>query len=171
MDFHPDFPLEVIEFSETAVRRAIDNHVPPAFMANAMKLSRVLGMINDDVRVTFPGRTLQVTSAFRSPALNTVIGGVSGSDHLLGLAADVQVSGTTVVELAKFIESLLYNAEQPYHQLINEYGSWVHIGLCKDGVQAKFEKFNAIKYAGPNGKVSTIYRPVSSFLPSREEAQ
>jgi zinc D-Ala-D-Ala carboxypeptidase len=162
MDFDPAFPASLLEHSDTALREGISNPIPPMFRDNAMRLSHTLAMLNEAATQRF-GRGLTVSSAYRSPALNQAVGGVPGSDHLLGLAADIEVPGVSVETFAAFCEEALYAAETPYHQLINEYGRWVHVGLAKAGNVAAFEKLTAVQYKGPTGRVSTIYRKVTTF--------
>jgi zinc D-Ala-D-Ala carboxypeptidase len=68
------------------------------------------------------GRPVRVNSAYRSPQVNKIVGGVGNSQHALGQAADITVDGMDPLELAKFIRKL----ELPYDQLIRE-PTWVHV--------------------------------------------
>ena len=52
------------------------------------------------------GRPAVVTSGFRSPRHNRRIGGAKNSMHVRCLAADVQISGVTKWQLAKYFRSL-----------------------------------------------------------------
>lgn len=45
------------------------------------------------------GKSVKVTSGYRPPAYNRAIGGVSNSQHLDGLAADIYVDGLSTFEL------------------------------------------------------------------------
>ena len=50
------------------------------------------------------GQTLTITSAYRSPAYNAKVGGVSKSQHSLGTAVDVRMSNTSVADRQRFME-------------------------------------------------------------------
>ena len=54
------------------------------------------------------GKPIIVTSGCRCKMYNLHIGGVSNSPHLLGLAADIQVSGMTPVTLAILADRIQY---------------------------------------------------------------
>jgi hypothetical protein len=71
---------------------------------------------------------IHVSSAYRSPNVNARIGGSKTSDHMKGLAADIIADGVSVHELAEFISN---NCE--FDQLINEFGSWVHVSIQSPG--------------------------------------
>jgi uncharacterized protein YcbK (DUF882 family) len=49
------------------------------------------------------GRTITVTSGYRSPAYNQSIGGVTKSQHMTGRAADIVAAGMTPRELARHV--------------------------------------------------------------------
>ena len=68
-----------------------------------------------------------ISSGFRCPELNKLVGGATNSQHLHGKAADFKVQGMTIQQTINFI--LKSNIE--YDQLINEYDKWVHISFSK----------------------------------------
>ena len=71
--------------SQTAKRRGIDNTPNPAQLEN-MKL--VAEKIFEPLR-SWVGGPIKVNSFFRSPELNTAIGGVASSQHCKGQAIDI----------------------------------------------------------------------------------
>lgn len=85
--------------SGEAVRRDIRN-VPPSdrnheIRINIMTLvSEVLDPVRDHV-----GDQVIITSGYRCEALNTAVGGVPNSQHMMGQAADFAVPGYTVKDL------------------------------------------------------------------------
>lgn len=68
------------------------------------------------------GKPVIVNSAYRSPQVNAVVGGVPTSQHSRGEAADILVVGLSPLELARAIRDL----NLPYDQLIRE-PTWVHV--------------------------------------------
>lgn len=84
-------------------------------------------------------RPIRVNSAFRSVALNEMVGGAETSAHLQGLAADIcAFSGTESDNrlLLKILEMMLPNIDQliSYHKVAGDCHSairFVHVGLKK----------------------------------------
>lgn len=58
---------------------------------------------------------------FRSPEVNKGVGGSKTSDHMIGAAVDIRISGIPLLDLAKWIADNL-----EFDQLILE-PNWVHI--------------------------------------------
>lgn len=52
------------------------------------------------------GKPVYISSAYRCPTWNKEVGGVSGSYHLRGQAADIKVEGVAPAEVAKYAESI-----------------------------------------------------------------
>jgi len=76
------------------------------------------------------GARLQITSAYRSPAVNRAVDGASDSQHLHGEALDLIVQGLTAHQLATHI----VRAGLPFDQLIwyaPERGGHVHLSLTQ----------------------------------------
>jgi hypothetical protein len=90
--------------------------------------SRVLQPLRD-----LYGKPLVITSAYRCPAVNAVVGGSRSSAHLKGLAADIQCDNN--YELFKLACNNINFLG--LDQVIHEYGidgnpAWVHIGISYD---------------------------------------
>lgn len=105
--------------SDTARRNGIDMTPTPEAEAN---LRALVEHVLDPLRVRL-GRPVIVTSGYRPPALNPLVGGSSTSQHTLGQAADIQVPGMTPDQVCEAI----IRAGLPYDQLIDEFSSWVHV--------------------------------------------
>lgn len=75
------------------------------------------------IRTNF-GKAVTITSAYRTPDYNSKVGGVSNSQHLLGIAADIVVSGVTPATVAAYVETLIPNTGG-----IGIYSSFVHVDV------------------------------------------
>ena len=87
---------------------------------------------------------INVTSGFRSPGVNSAVGGSATSDHVHGRAADIQCEDMATV--FKYIRKNL-----PFKQLIWEFGTdaqpkWIHVAY--DANNNKGEVLKAIKKGG-----------------------
>lgn len=68
------------------------------------------------------GKPVTINSAYRNKAYNAKVGGVSNSQHTLGTACDIVVSGIAPVEVARFAEYLM-----PKSGGIGQYSNFVHV--------------------------------------------
>jgi len=116
--------------SNTAIRRGIDN-TPNPTQVETMKLTAE--KIFEPLR-EWVGGPIKVNSFFRSPELNTAIGGSKTSQHCKGQAIDIDdVFGhKTNAEMFKWIKGNLN-----FDQMIWEFGTdtnpnWVHISYVSD---------------------------------------
>lgn len=128
-----DFTLREFLISETAARHGLVLEPTVEEVWALRKLCQnVLQPLRDALK--YP---LMVTSGYRSPALNELIGGSSGSQHMRGEAADIYAFGMAPRDLAVLISF----AKLPFDQLILEYpqhqnlGGWVHVSHAADGQQ------------------------------------
>ncbi len=110
------FTLQEMTFSDTAVRKGIDNTPTPEVIENLKALCiNVLEPLREAI-----GRPIRITSGYRSAKLNKAIGGVPNSAHQRGEAADIQVYGMTpeqVFDIARRFD---------FDQCIWE-PEWVHV--------------------------------------------
>ncbi len=127
------FTLGELIRSATADRKGIDN-LPPAEIIPKLKrlCEEVLEPIRSHYDIPF-----RPNSGYRSPGLNSEIGGSANSQHCLGEAVDIELHGVSNFELAQWVEQNL-----AYDQLILECyrqdeptSGWVHISL-KENSQA-----------------------------------
>ena len=142
MNLTPNFTLEEMTASETAVRGGIDNTPPaPAFL-NLNRLCREL----EKVRSLLGDRVITITSGYRCQELNKAIGGATASHHMIGLAADFicPAFGSPLDICHKIAGS-----EIEYDQLIHEFGVWVHIGF-DDNPRCQ----NLTARRGPDGRTT-----------------
>lgn len=66
------------------------------------------------------GASVIINSAYRTVSHNTAVGGASKSKHLLGIAADIKVSGKTPLDVARKAGNLGVNG-------IIQYLTFVHV--------------------------------------------
>jgi uncharacterized protein YcbK (DUF882 family) len=101
------------------------SEMPNDVMINIIKLAKNLQVLRDSV-----GKTITITSGYRSPKYNLKIGGAKDSQHIKGTAADIKVKGMTPKEVAKVIEGLIANGKMTQGG-IGIYPSWVHYDCRK----------------------------------------
>lgn len=123
----------------TRTRFSVDN-TPGAKEQAALKLlaEKVLQPARDALG------PINVTSGFRSVAVNTLVHGARNSHHLKGMAADLQMPDGNHKQLFDYIRTHLV-----YTQLIWEFGSieqpqWVHVSY--DPADLKMQVLRAITY-------------------------
>ena len=81
----------------------------------------------EKIRELLGNNPIIISSCFRSPKVNKLVGGSLTSAHLEGLAVDFVCNGSG--DPAKIVSILRkYEKELKFDQLINEFDKWVHIG-------------------------------------------
>lgn len=107
--------------SSEATRRGIDNTPPPQAKAN---INVLINKCLDPIRELW-GKPIYVNSGFRSPVLNSAIGGAKNSQHILGQAADI-TTGTAAGNKKLF--DMIISSGIEFDQLIDEKDyQWIHV--------------------------------------------
>jgi zinc D-Ala-D-Ala carboxypeptidase len=123
MDFARYFTLDELKHSNTATAEGIPNDPGPAEIE---ALRALCAAVLDPLREALD-KPISINCAYRGPALNKRVGGVTNSQHLTGQAADIQSPAISVVELFK----LIIRQGLPYDQIIyearNATSKWVHV--------------------------------------------
>ena len=119
------FTIQELSASATAERLTIDNTPPRA--ARRM-LTILVEQLLDPIRRRY-GAPIIVTSGYRCPALNTAVGGVANSHHIVGCAADIT---TGSIENNTMLFALIIDMQTThairFTQLIAEKDyRWLHI--------------------------------------------
>lgn len=70
------------------------------------------------------GKSVTITSAYRTPGKNKAVGGTTYSQHLYGKAADIKVNGVAPKKVAQYAETLLKSKGG-----IGTYGTFTHIDV------------------------------------------
>ena len=149
MKLSKNFSLKELTKSQTAMRNDIDNSPNTEQIVNLTALCNcVLQPIRDE-----HGR-VDINSGLRVLELNRKIGSCDNSQHVLGMAADIECPAVDNFELAKWINNNL-----DFDQLILEFytageptSGWVHVSYNRDGSNRK-KAMTAVKN---NGK--TVYQ-------------
>jgi len=97
--------------------------MPPDVKENIQELAKNLEVIREAV-----GRPLKINSGYRSPAWNKKVGGVSGSQHQKGRAADLVSSGVTPSQLHAIILDLIIKGKIKEGG-VGKYGTFVHYDI------------------------------------------
>lgn len=116
------FSLAEMTVSANAVRLGISNAPPPDILVRL----KIVAAQMERVRERLGGNAIQISSGYRSPAVNRMAGGAKTSAHLEGWALDfVCPSYGSPLEVAQRIQ----RSAMTFDQLIHEYGRWVHISF------------------------------------------
>lgn len=118
------FTIAELCASQKAKAYGINNHTISATVAD--NLIRLVDNVLDPLRTAY-GKPITVSSGYRCEKLNRLVGGVTNSDHLLGMAADLDVGSK---EENKKLFQLILKLKLPFKQLINEHNyDWVHVSF------------------------------------------
>jgi hypothetical protein len=131
-----NFTLAELTATKTGLPNALPKHLEPNLRALA---ENVLQPTRDALGA------VKVTSAYRSPAVNSKVGGAKTSQHVQAQAADLKFDGGNEV-LFNYIRDNL-----DFDQLIWEFGtdkapSWVHVSYSSSKNRKQILK--AIKHNG-----------------------
>lgn len=147
MNLSENFTLDEFLVSQTASRQGIDNIPSPEVVEN---LRNLVVNVLQPLRHKFG--PMCVSSGFRCPKLNAAIGGAVNSQHIYGMAADINIPGIGNDALAVYIRD-----NMDFDQVILEFytpgkpaSGWVHVSYNTNG--NKKDVRTAVKQ---NGK--TVY--------------
>ena len=129
------FTINELCASATALREGIDNRPNKC----AYHLLHVLvEQLLDPIREAW-GEPIVVSSGYRCKELNTLVGGVKNSHHMLGCAADI-IAGNRADhrKLFKLIVKMHQEGQIRFTQLIWEGdGRWIHISYVPSDLRCQ----------------------------------
>lgn len=125
----PHFCLREFLISATAVRRGIDNTPTPDAVARLVALC--LNVL-EPLRRRFG--VIRITSGYRSPDVNRLVGGAPTSQHMRGEAADIHIGSMEVGQ--KMFDFIRQRTD--FDQLLFEHNRktgarWLHVSYRADG--------------------------------------
>lgn len=121
MKLTPNFTLAELTKSDTARQRGLSNMPSGVYLDNLRTTAQNLEIM----REILGNVPIRITSAYRSPAVNSAVGGVPNSDHMLGWAADF-TAGTLSPYLTV---AIIVDSSLAFDQIIHEKRRWVHISF------------------------------------------
>lgn len=136
MQLSPHFSLAEMTRSNTAARNGVSN-IPSKI---TLEILRLTCERMEKVR-SIMSAPIIVSSGYRSPTVNRLVGGSTTSDHVKGLAVDFTVKGVSISDTIK----KLRQSNLEFDQLIDEFNSWVHIGF---GARLRRQVLSARHVAG-----------------------
>ena len=122
-----------------------------------IKISEELVALLQKIRDHF-GKSVTINSGYRTEAYNKKVGGAPKSQHLLGTAADIAISGAKPLEVAKFAEAAGAGG-------VGLYGSFTHVDVRKS--PAKWDSTSGKEKAVAS--FLTLYKVTASKLNVRSE--
>lgn len=150
MKLTKNFSLSELTYTNPDIQKrfGIVNEPTEQVIENLKTLSEtILQPIRDHFKIP-----IIITSGYRNEAYNKIIGGVHGSDHTKGLAADIDVNERN----KEVFEFILKNLE--FGTLIWEFGTpfprgnpdWIHVAIDKNRIALGRKKkvLNAVRKKG-----------------------
>lgn len=132
------FRLEEFLDSSTARQKSIQNSPSWEIVCHLNELALFL----DGMRDAW-GSGIKVTSGFRNEDLNSAVGGVETSVHMIGYAADISPENGKYEAFVAFLKEWL--KDKDFDQCIEEKKGktrWIHIGLYNNKHQQRRQIFN-----------------------------
>ena len=142
----PDFNLNEFTVSQAAERFGYNNNPNEQVISNLRELCvHVLQPLREIIRIP-----ILISSGYRCPSANAVIGGKYNSQHLEGKAADFL---TPSCQLSATFNAIYKNL--PFDQLIFEFGKWIHVSY--NGDKNRKQAMSSKRVLG-----KTVYESVTS---------
>jgi len=120
MNLSEHFTLQELTHSDAAVRQGWENNPDANEINNLTRLAELL----EQVRALL-GKPISINSGYRSKKVNDSVGSKDSSQHRIGCAADIRVSGMTPSQVCEAIKA----SDIQFDQLIREFDSWTHISV------------------------------------------
>ena len=138
----PHFTLG--EMCKTSAKTADGNIPSHVHIENLKRLCGWLEMLRSEWNKRYGegDDPIVINSGYRSEAVNKAVGGVSGSNHLTGCAADIRVAGIEqLVRYATILLDISDESQEDFDELLLERsprgGYWLHFAVRPSGNRRK----------------------------------
>lgn len=122
MRLSPNFTLDEFLVSQTARRHGVDMTPPDNVIGNIQSLViELLQPLRD-----LAAAPLNISSGYRPPALNKLIGGSAKSAHMDGRATDFTIAGMS----PRAVCDMIVAGDWAYDQNILEFDAWTHWSIA-----------------------------------------
>lgn len=153
-----NFRYSELIHSNTAERFGIDNIPNAQHKANLIESCTRLWQPARDIL----GKSMLISSGYRSPALNKKVGGSNTSAHSIGCAIDFTCpSFGTPRAIANKLAQEFKTRGIKFDQIILEFpdstSSWVHLGYKNQKGEQRCELLTAIKRNGKTNYISGLH--------------
>ena len=129
------FSISEMLKSDTAVKRGLWNGANLEVEEN---LRALVEQVLDPLREAY-GKPIRVTSGYRCPKLNTLVGGSPNSQHMRGEAADIVAKyPEDNILLGKLLEAL-GKFDQLIYEQCDKQGNprWIHVSWKRKGMKRR----------------------------------
>jgi zinc D-Ala-D-Ala carboxypeptidase len=135
-----NFVLSELVLSQAAARAGLSNEPSPLIVTH---LQQLVDWLLQPIRDVL-GYPIQVSSGYRSVAVNHLVGGVDTSAHVKGFAADITCPGFGSPKMvAQYLAEALPKLGIKFDQIIWEFGDWVHVGLFDNDMRQRCQVLTA----------------------------
>ena len=128
----------------TKTKTKIENVPNEAQVENLKRLCGWLEMLRSEWNKRYGegDDPIVINSGYRSEAVNKAVGGVKGSNHLTGCAADIRVAGIEqLVRYATILLDISDESQEDFDELLLERspkgGYWLHFAVRPSGNRRK----------------------------------
>ena len=132
------------EMCKTSAKTADGNIPSHVHIENLKRLCGWLEMLRSEWNKRYGGGDdpIVINSGYRSEAVNKAVGGVSGSNHLTGCAADIRVSGQEqLIRYACILLDISDESHEDFDELLLERSPrgtyWLHFAVRPTGNRRK----------------------------------
>lgn len=127
MKLSEHFTLEEMVRSETASRNRISN-TPSQAETDWLKYLCI--NVLEPLRAHM-GRPISVSSGYRCPKLNALVGGVAKSQHQYGQAADIRILNKEDGDkIFSYLKGNKYVSKALYERSRSSGGRWIHVAVA-----------------------------------------
>lgn len=135
MQLTKNFKLSEFTDSDTATAKGIDNTPTDEHLENIKFVAEQLQLIRNTYK-----QPINISSGYRCEELNTAVNGSKSSQHMQGLAVDINQGSRTKNHNLFLIVKRMMKVGLKVHQLIDEQNfNWIHIGFKQDNPRGEIK--------------------------------